>query len=92
MDEHELWTQWAAFGSRLVWEHVRRRGGDPEVVGRALSELPNVAALAALRANAELVNLLIGRRWYVIHAAREAGVTWHEIGDALGMSGHDAYD
>jgi hypothetical protein len=57
--------------------HASDRGG---------GEQPEVSALDALRANTELVDLLIGRRWMVIQDAREAGATWEQIGQALGMS------
>jgi hypothetical protein len=49
---------------------------------RAVDELGDITALDALRANAELVQLLLGRRWYVMQDAREAGATWDEIGEA----------
>jgi hypothetical protein len=63
-----------------------------EVAERALNELPDVSALDALEANRQLVELLIGRRWYVMRAAREAGASWSEIGAALGMSKQGAQD
>ncbi|KKE98593.1 hypothetical protein WN67_28450 [Mycolicibacterium obuense] len=43
-------------------------------------------------ANARLVESLIGRRWVVMQAAREAGASWSQIGEALGMSKQGAQD
>jgi hypothetical protein len=49
-----------------------------------------MTALQALTANAQLVELLVGRRWCVIMAAREARASWKAIGVALGMSAEEA--
>jgi hypothetical protein len=51
-----------------------------------------VTAVEALEANGQLVQLLAGRRWYVVQAAREAGATWEDIGTALGMPAPEAQD
>jgi hypothetical protein len=51
-----------------------------------------VAALEALRANAKAVELLTARRWYVIRSAREAGATWAQIGEALGITKQAVHD
>ena len=59
---------------------------------QTLDALPGVTALQALTANAQLVELLVGRRWYVIQAAGEAGASWDDVGVALGMSGQAAED
>jgi hypothetical protein len=91
-DEAELYRLWDVYGSRMTWETARARGADPGVVDRALAELPDVTALDALEANARLVDLLTGRRWYVMRDAREAGASWSEIGAALGMSKQGAQD
>jgi hypothetical protein len=91
-NEQELLRLWDGFGSRRTWQSVLDRGGDPVVVERALGDLPEVTAVEALEANARLVKLLIGRRWYVMQSAREAGATWSEIGSALGMSRQGAHD
>jgi hypothetical protein len=45
-----------------------------------------------LRANAKAVELLTARRWYVIKSAREAGATWAQIGEALGITEQAAHD
>jgi hypothetical protein len=90
MDEHELFGVWDALAHRRVWETARDRGGDPEVVARELDRLPEVSAVEALEANRRLVELLVGRRWFVMLAAREAGASWEEIGAALGVSREEA--
>ncbi|MFJ4226922.1 helix-turn-helix domain-containing protein [Paenarthrobacter nicotinovorans] len=51
-----------------------------------------VSALEALRVNARAVDRLTARRWYVMKAAREAGATWSQIGQALGVTRQAAYD
>ena len=57
---------------------------------QVLDRLPSVVALEVLAANAQLVELLVGRRWYVMQAAREVGASWGDIGAALGLSAEDA--
>lgn len=37
------------------------------------------------------MDLLTGRRWSVIEQAREDGVSWEQIGEALGMSRQAAW-
>ncbi|MEQ4566464.1 helix-turn-helix domain-containing protein [Paenarthrobacter sp. CAP02] len=51
-----------------------------------------VSALEALRVNARAVDRLTAKRWYVMKAAREAGATWSQIGQALGVTRQAAYD
>jgi hypothetical protein len=91
-DEAALLNTWQMFGSRLTWATEIEKGADRAGAEQALGDLPHITALDALRANAHLVGLLAGRRWYVMQAAREAGATWDEIGEALGMSRQGAYD
>src|SRR5690349_8474462 len=91
-DEAALLAVWQAFGSRMTWQMAIERGGDAQVAQDALAELPDVRAVDALEANRRLVELLTGRRWYVMRAAREAGASWSEIGAALGMSKQGAQD
>jgi hypothetical protein len=55
-----------------------------EAAVQFLAQVSEVAALEALRANAKAVELLTGRRWYVMKSAREGGATWAQIGEALG--------
>lgn len=91
-DDRSLFERWAAFGSRMTWRRVVERGGDPAVAEGALAELPEVSPIEALDANRRLVDLLIGSRWWVMQAAREAGASWSQIGAALGMSKQGAQD
>lgn len=77
-----------------TWRKVSATGGDQVRVAAAqfLAEVREVAALEALRANAKAVELLTARRWYVIKSAREAGATWAQIGEALGITKQAAHD
>ena len=92
VSEAGLYRSWEAFGTRNVWAGVVARGGDPAVAAAAVAELPEVSPLEALEANARLVGLLTGARWWVMQAAREAGASWTEIGAALGMTKQGARD
>ena len=95
MEEQELWEIWNKFGARLMWTAAledTQTEAERQAVQQKLGELPDVTALEALRANAQLVDLLVGRRWYVMQAAREEGATWDEIGSALGMTRQGAHD
>jgi hypothetical protein len=74
--------------SRVLESHKDSR----HVAERTLAELPVVTAVEALEANGQLVQLLIGRRWYVMQAARETGASWADIGAVLGMPGPEARD
>lgn len=91
-DEQELYRLWDAYGARLTWARALEKGADADIVAGAVAELPDVTAVDALEANRRLIDLLTGRRWYVMQAAREAGATWDDIGTALGMSRQGAHD
>lgn len=91
-DVSEYIEAWDAYQSRQVWKRVVERGGDADMAQSALDQFPEVDAIEALAANAAAVNLLIGRRWYVMQEAREAGATWEEIGTALGITKQGAQD
>lgn len=97
--ERELTWVWDVYHQRQLWQRVIAENagadGNPDRLARAhrsLTELPDVTATQALEANAMLVDLLVGRRWYVMRDAREAQASWTEIGDALGISRQGAYD
>jgi hypothetical protein len=50
--------------------------------------------LEALGVNRHLVQLLEGRRWYVVAEARAQGASWQQTAEALGVtrqSAHAAY-
>ncbi|MGW5317860.1 hypothetical protein [Nocardia thailandica] len=57
-----------------------------------LAEMAEVTSLQALTANRRLVELLTGRRWMTMQAAREDGQSWAAIGDALGITKQGAID
>ncbi len=92
LDVSELLDVWLANGTRATWTRAAARGADPEIVAGVLAEVPEVTSLDALEANHRLVDLLTGRRWYVMQEAREAGASWSEIGAALNMSKQGAQD
>ncbi|MEW1857473.1 hypothetical protein AB0268_12575 [Pseudarthrobacter oxydans] len=93
-DVHELLRVWEDFNRGETWREVSATGSDQARVAAAqfLTEVREVAALEALRANAKAVELLTARRWYVIKSAREAGATWAQIGEALGITKQAAHD
>ena len=93
MDERDLLQTWSSYLSRLMWLGALRHAETEQsqlVAQNAIDALPSGTAIEALRANAQLVELLIGGRWSVIQAAREAGKTWDEIGAVLGLLPQDA--
>ena len=92
LDERELSALWDAYVARRMWFRAIERGADRSVAERAIAELPYMTAVDALKANHLLADLLVGRRWYVMQDAREAGATWDEIGLALGISQQEAYE
>jgi len=59
---------------------------------KALSGLPGVSGLEALRASRRVVELLTAARWHMMRQAREEGASWSQVGGALGMSKQAAYD
>ncbi|HEY3572804.1 MAG TPA: hypothetical protein VGK98_03140 [Arthrobacter sp.] len=93
-DIHELLKVWEDFNSGETWREVSATGSDQalEAAAQFLAGVREVAALEALRANAKAVELLTARRWYVIKSAREAGATWAQIGEALGITKQAAHD
>ena len=91
-DLPEYLDVWSTYHQRTVWGRVIAQDGNKDVALRALSELPEASALDALTANRAAVDLLVGRRWYVMQEAREAGATWEAIGDALGITKQGAQD
>ena len=85
---------WEDFNRGETWHEVSATGSDQarEAAVHFLSEVSEVAALEALRANAKAVELLTARRWYVMKSAREGGATWAQIGEALGITKQAAHD
>jgi hypothetical protein len=90
----ELLEMWDREGHRQAWKQVLANPdldqAGREVAEQALAECRDSSPLLALAANAELVKLLAGRRWFVMRDAREEGSTWEEIGQSLGVSAEDA--
>jgi hypothetical protein len=85
---------WEAWSSADTWTRVvadaRKRGQDLDGLGE-LEELTNGPdPLQALRANREVVELMIGWRWQAMRAAREQGYGLREIGRALGIAPEQA--
>ncbi|WP_405059556.1 hypothetical protein OG474_43455 [Kribbella sp. NBC_01505] len=73
-------------------EQTQQAGHSVAVLVKALSDLPGVNGLEALRASRRVVELLTGARWHMIRQAREEGSSWSQVGGALGMSKQAAYD
>jgi hypothetical protein len=63
-----------------------------ELLVGALTALPSVAGLDALRTSRQVVELLTGARWHMMRQAREEGASWSDIGQALGMTRQAAHD
>lgn len=91
-DLPEYLNVWATYHQRTMWKREITQGRNEDIALHALAELPEANALDALNANRAAVDLLIGRRWYVMQEAREAGATWEAIGDALGITKQGAQD
>lgn len=94
-DVRDLIGVWDDFNSAETWREVAAKTAGTEhavTSARALAQLPEVTALDALRANVRAVDLLTARRWYVMKSAREAGATWSQIGEALGITKQAAHD
>ncbi|MFB7619275.1 hypothetical protein [Kitasatospora sp. NPDC056181] len=96
-DEKALLALWHREHTRSLWQDTLDKADttdDPEntrrIAAGAIAEVADSTPLHALAANAELVTLLTGRRWFVMRDAREQGSSWDEIGAALGISGDDA--
>jgi hypothetical protein len=73
-------------------EQGRASGQPVELLVDALTKLPGVAGLDALRASRRVVELLTGARWHMMRQAREEGASWSDIGQALGMTRQAAHD
>lgn len=76
---HKMWSDWHEVAM------CRHAGLEPP----ATNVRPS--ALEALEAGRLLVGLLVGRRWLVVAAARAAGASWADIGEALGVTRQAAH-
>lgn len=94
----QLLALWDVSPDRRMWTRVLSeevaKGDDQaaKIARTALEELGDASALDSLRANAEMVKLLTGWRWFVMQQAREEGATWEQVGEALGMTRQAAWD
>jgi hypothetical protein len=93
IEERDLWLTWDAFHAGLRWSN-HLRGADTEqdeqTALAALAQLPQTSSYAALTAGTALGKSVLQRRWYAAQAALEAGESWETIGNAMGLSGHNA--
>ena len=89
---------WEIYEQRALWDkELARAEADgsvehAEVARIAMAQLRTVDPVEALRANGDLVHLLIGRRWPVILHAREHGASWADIGEAIGVTAVQAWE
>ena len=92
--EQELFAVCETYAARRVF----RRGAEEtdsqhqELFANKLNDSAEVTPLQALRANRSLVDHLMQRRLDAIRDAREAGVSWADIGAALGVSRQAAHE
>jgi hypothetical protein len=105
-DERELHAVWDTYHHiRFTTETLTKfsaglAAGEPahpevdlEALWRAeIAALAPVTALQALEANRRLVDVLTGRRWSTMQAAREDGASWSAVGTALDMTKQGALD
>lgn len=98
MNLNELLELWIAYLSRRQWDQRKAEAlakGDSATVilaEKALAELPQISALEALQANADLVNVLSIQRFIAMQDAREQGISLEQIGKALGISRQSAWE
>ncbi len=92
----DLLATWGRWSSHNVWTAVLRsyeatgNKDNARVARDVLSTHDTPSPLEALAATAELIQRLEGTRWQAIQAAREAGASWAEIGEAIGTTGQRA--
>jgi S1 RNA binding domain len=96
-DETQL-AIWRLFLERIRWQAKldEARESDDGAATReaedALSALPEVSALDALRANADLIRRLSMQRWIGMKVARDEGANMEEIGAELRVSRQAAWE
>jgi hypothetical protein len=88
------WETWQAWSDAEVMRTARRRTGERgeslAVFGQHPEWTKGPGPLAALAANREVVEHLVGWRWGAMREAREQGHSWAEIGAALGVDAEQA--
>jgi hypothetical protein len=87
------WETWQAWSDAEVMRTARTRmavrGESLAVFDQHPEWIQGPGPLAALAANREVVEQLVGWRWGAMREAREQGHGWAEIGAALGVdAGH----
>jgi hypothetical protein len=98
MDAEKLLMTWEVYEQRALWERELARAEaegnsqHADVARVAMEQLREVDPVEALRANGDLVHLMVGRRWPVILDARERGASWTDIGEAMGMTAAQAWE
>jgi hypothetical protein len=88
------WETWQAWSDAEVMRTARRRTGERgeslAVFDRHPEWTKGPGPLAALAANREVVEHLVGWRWGAMREAREQGHGWAEIGAALDVDAAQA--
>jgi hypothetical protein len=87
----ETWQAWSdAEAMRTARTRTAARGESLAAFDQHPEWTQGPGPLAALRANREVVDQLVGWRWGAMREAREQGHGWAEIGAALGVDGEQA--
>ena len=88
------WETWQAWSDAATMRTARRRMGAGGESLAVFNQHPGWTAgpgpLAALAANREVVEHLVGWRWGAMREAREQGHGWTAIGTALGVDATQA--
>lgn len=90
-DEQQLYRRWAAYRAQMAWREAVESVDDRAAAGLALPELPEVTVLEALEINRRLAAVLMTQRRDAVVAARAKGLSWLQIGTALGTSKQRAH-
>jgi hypothetical protein len=87
----ETWQAWSdAEVMRTARRRMAARGASLAVFDQHPQWTKGPGPLAALAANREVVDQLVGWRWGAMREAREQGHGWAEIGAALGLGPEQA--
>jgi hypothetical protein len=87
----ETWQAWShAEAMRTARTRTAARGESLAVFDQHPEWTKGPGPLAALVANREVVEQLVGWRWAAMREAREQGHSWAEIGAALGEDANQA--
>jgi hypothetical protein len=87
----ETWQAWSnAQAMRTARTRIAERGESLAAFDQHPEWTQGPGPLAALAANREVVDHLVGWRWGAMREAREQGHGWAEIGAALGVHAEQA--